>query len=83
MNTLPSAHFPKHTTRRNSQFEAYLPLPLPNMSRNFSSAVRAAVRILWTFNSTAKILERDIAAVEQAVRANPELAKKVKKGLIK
>jgi len=53
------------------------------MSRHFSSAVRAAARIIWTFNGTTRNLERDLAAVEQAVRANPELAKKVKKGLIK
>jgi hypothetical protein len=53
------------------------------MSRHFSSAVRAAARILWSFNGTTKNLERDVAAVEQAVGANPELAKKVKKGVIK
>ena len=45
--------------------------------------MRAAARIIWTFNGTTKNLERDVAAIEQAVKANPELAKKVKKGLVK
>jgi len=53
------------------------------MSRFFSSAVRTAARIIWTFNGTTRNLERDVAAVEEAVGANPELANKVKKGLIK
>ena len=53
------------------------------MSRYFSSAAKAAARIIWTFNGTTKNLERDVAAVEQAVGANPELAEKVKKGHIK
>ncbi|KAH8727588.1 hypothetical protein GQ44DRAFT_824905 [Phaeosphaeriaceae sp. PMI808] len=46
------------------------------MSRHFSSAVRAAARIIWTFNGTTKNLESDVAVVEQAIGANPELAKK-------
>ncbi|KAK0111541.1 hypothetical protein ONS95_001894 [Cadophora gregata] len=52
------------------------------MSRYFSSAVRTAARIIWTFKGTTKNLEMDVAAVEQAVLATPELAKKVKKGIV-
>ncbi|CZT01999.1 uncharacterized protein RCO7_05482 [Rhynchosporium graminicola] len=49
------------------------------MSRHFSSAVRAAARIIWTFKGTTKNLDMEVVAVEQAVVANPELSKKVKR----
>lgn len=53
------------------------------MSQYFSSAVMAATRIRWLFHDTTMNLDRDVAVVEQAVRATPELAKNVKKGVIK
>jgi hypothetical protein len=51
------------------------------MSRLFSTATAALIN--WSLKGTTKNLTADLAAVEQAVRANPELAKKVQKGIIK
>ncbi|KAI9747671.1 MAG: hypothetical protein M4579_007418 [Chaenotheca gracillima] len=52
------------------------------MSRHFSFAARVAAQIAWTLKGTTKEIGVDLVAIEKALDTNPELAKKVKKGVI-
>ena len=52
------------------------------MYRAFSTAVRAAKKITWTFNGTAKDINVGLAGFERGLDMIPKLAQKVEKGII-
>lgn len=53
------------------------------MYRAFSTAVRAAKNITWTFNGTTQDINAALSGLQQALDAVPGLADKVENGVIK
>lgn len=63
-------------TERIIRFENTDLIPPQDMSRYFSSAARAAARVIWTFNGTIDNIERDQRRSNEPLKRYPNSPKR-------